>query len=49
MTLMEGGWNFNYQKPFLRLLRNKGALAALPTHRKIDLARFFTGPQLRGG
>lgn len=47
MTLLEAGWNWNYQKSFLRLFRNKGALAALPLHRKIELARFFCGSQLR--
>lgn len=47
MTLLEAGFNFNHQKSLLRLLRNQGALAALPLHRKIELARFFTGPQLR--
>ena len=47
MTLLEAGCNWNYQKSFLRLLRNKGALAALPLHRKIELARFFCSKQLR--
>jgi hypothetical protein len=49
MTILEGGWNFNHQKSFLRLLCNHGALAALPLHRKIELARFLQGPQLRVG
>ena len=49
MTLLEAGWNANHQKAFLRLLRNRGALAALPPHRKVELARFFVGPQLRVG
>ena len=49
MTILEGGWNFNHQKSFLRLLRNHGALAALPLHRKIELARFLQGPQLQVG
>lgn len=49
MTLLEAGYNLNRQKAFLRLLRNHGALAALPLHRKIELARFFVGPQLRVG
>ena len=47
MTRLEAGCNWNYQKSFLRLLRNKGALAALPLHRKIELARFFCSKQLR--
>lgn len=47
MTLLEAGFNVNHQKALLRTLRNKGALAACPMHRKIELARFFTGPQLR--
>ena len=49
MTLLEAGCNWNYQKSFLRLLRYKGALAALPLHRKIELARFFCSSQLRVG
>lgn len=49
MTLLEAGFNFNHQKSLLRLLRNHGALAALPLHRKVALARFFMGPQLRVG
>lgn len=49
MTLLEAGFNWNYQKSFLRLLRNKGALAALPLHRKIELARFLCSSQLRVG
>lgn len=47
MTLLEAGYNLNRQKAFLRLLRNHSALAALPLHRKVELARFFVGPQLR--
>lgn len=47
MTLLEAGWNANHQKALLRTLRNKGALAAAPLPRKIELARFFVGPQLR--
>lgn len=46
MTLMEAGWNFNHQKSLLRLLRNRGVLALLPVHRKVELARFFAGSQL---
>lgn len=46
MTLLEAGFNANHQKAFLRLLRNHGALAALPLHRKVALARFFLGRQL---
>ena len=49
MTLLEAGCNWNYQKSFLRLMRNKGALAALPLHRKVELARFFCSSQLRVG
>jgi hypothetical protein len=47
MTLLEAGYNLNRQKAFLRLLRNHSALAALPLHRKVELARFFVGAQLR--
>lgn len=46
MTLMEAGWNLNHQKSLLRLLRNRGALAVLPLHRKVELGRFFTSSQL---
>lgn len=46
MTLLEAGFNVNHQKAFLRLLRNHGALAALPLHRKVALARFFLSGQL---
>ena len=35
MTILEGGWNFNHQKSFLRLLRNHGALAARVLHRSL--------------
>ncbi|KAL4424856.1 hypothetical protein ABPG77_011106 [Micractinium sp. CCAP 211/92] len=48
MTLLEAGFNVNHQKAFLRLLRNHGALAALPLHRKVALARFFLSGQLWG-
>ncbi|KAL4421350.1 hypothetical protein ABPG75_010641 [Micractinium tetrahymenae] len=48
MTLLEAGFNRNHQKAFLRLLRNHGALAALPLHRKVALARFFLSRQLWG-
>eukprot|EP00887_Chlorella_sp_A99_P004784 scaffold4.g4784.t1 len=49
MTILEAGFNANKQKSFLRLLRDRGALAALPLRPgKLDLAAFFAGPSLRG-
>lgn len=38
ITLFEIGWNFNYTKSFLRLVRNRGALAALPPAEKMATA-----------
>lgn len=36
------------QKSFIRLVRNRGALAALPLPSKLELAKFFCGPSLWG-
>lgn len=48
LTLWEQGFNLNYCKAFMRLLRNKGALAAYPLERKVQLALFFLGRQFYG-
>ncbi|KXZ47420.1 hypothetical protein GPECTOR_35g858 [Gonium pectorale] len=41
LTLFEYGFNLNYTKPLLRLLRNRGALAALPPAEKASLASWL--------
>ncbi|GIL47068.1 hypothetical protein Vafri_3893 [Volvox africanus] len=37
-TFLEAGFNFNYTKALLRLLRNRGALAAMALSEKVDTA-----------
>jgi hypothetical protein len=48
ITLLEQGFNFDYTKALLRLLRNRGVLAALPVAEKEQLAAWLTGRQLYG-
>ena len=49
LTLLEAGFNTNYQKSWLRgILRNRGALAALGVEDKCATTRFFASAQLRG-
>ncbi len=47
-TLFEAGWNFNYTKAFVRLLRNRGALMALPPQEKADIAVWWVWEGSRG-
>eukprot|EP00798_Chlamydomonas_sp_ICE-L_P026401 gene26401-17498_t len=45
---MESGFNVNHSKAFVRLIRNRGILAALPLEGKIQMSKFFmTHPDLR--
>ena len=37
-TLWELGFNFNHTKALMRLLRNRGVLAAMPSAKKTELA-----------
>lgn len=37
------GYNMNYTKPLLRLLRNRGVLSALSTEDKLQLGSWLTG------
>lgn len=48
LTLLEAGVNYNYTKSLLRILRNRGVLAGLSLAEKIELAKFFIGPAMRG-
>ena len=48
LTLLEAGMNWNYTKSALRILRNRGVIARLSLPQKIDLAKFFVGPTMRG-
>jgi hypothetical protein len=47
-TLLEAGFNFNYTKALLRLLRNKGVLRDLDTMEKRELAAYLCSPALYG-
>lgn len=40
-TLFELGFNFNHTKAMLRLLRNRGVLAAMPLPRKVAFATWL--------
>ncbi|GIL70642.1 hypothetical protein Vretimale_3750 [Volvox reticuliferus] len=40
-TFLEVGFNFNYTKALLRLLRNRGALAAMSLSEKVDTAMWL--------
>lgn len=46
LTLLEQGFNFDHTKALLRLLRNRGVLAALPVAEKEQLAAWLAGRQL---
>jgi hypothetical protein len=48
LTLLEQGFNFDHTKALLRLLRNRGVLAALPVAEKEQLAAWLAGRQLYG-
>jgi hypothetical protein len=48
LTLLESGWNLDFTKSLLRLLRNRSVLARLTPEQKVDLAHFFLSPALYG-
>ncbi|KAI8473603.1 MAG: hypothetical protein J3K34DRAFT_410592 [Monoraphidium minutum] len=48
LTLVEQGFNFDHTKALLRLLRNRGVLAALPAAEKEQLAAWLAGRQMYG-
>ncbi|GAB4816915.1 hypothetical protein N2152v2_003961 [Parachlorella kessleri] len=48
LTLLEAGFNISHTKDVIRLLRNRGVIAALPLEEKVELGRFFCSRQLRG-
>ncbi len=43
MTIFELGFNINYTKALLRLLRNRNVLAAMPTEAKVAMAQWLVG------
>ena len=42
------GFNLNYTKSFIRLLRNRDVLASMPLESKLERASFFCSRQLQG-
>ncbi|KAG7667612.1 hypothetical protein Ndes2437B_g07624 [Nannochloris sp. 'desiccata'] len=48
LTLLEAGFNHNYSKSLMRILRNRGVMASLPLPKKLELADFLVGPNMRG-
>jgi hypothetical protein len=48
LTLMEAGFNHNYSKSLIRILRNRGVIASLSLPAKMELADFLVGPGMRG-
>jgi len=48
LTLLEAGFNYNYSKSLLRILRNRGVLASLSLPQKLELADFLVGANMRG-
>jgi len=48
LTILEAGFNHNYSKSLLRILRNRGVMASLSLPRKLELADFLVGPNMRG-
>ncbi len=40
-TLFELGFDFNHTKPLMRLLRNRGVLAAMPVEERLELASWL--------
>jgi hypothetical protein len=47
LTLLEAGFNHNYSKSLMRILRNRGVLASLSLPEKLELAAFLVGPAMR--
>ncbi|KAL4530439.1 hypothetical protein Ndes2437B_g03934 [Nannochloris sp. 'desiccata'] len=48
LTFLESGWNWDFTKSLLRLLRNRSVLARLTAEQKIDLANYFISVALYG-
>jgi hypothetical protein len=48
LTLFESGWNWDFTKSLLRLLRNRSVLARLTPEQKVDLANYFISVSLYG-
>ncbi len=48
LTLLEAGFNHNYSKSLMRILRNRGVLASLSLPEKLELADFLLGSNMRG-